>query len=342
MFSLIKRAAGGLASLVNNDKAEYSDKIKEDYKKGEILGSGASGVVYYCTREEDGKQFAYKEMKIDNEYGPTEEVLKTEYELVKRMQKQPNVLKYEMAGKTTNDKGEDVIVLIAELVKGIDLEKLIYSDIKITLEQIKWIMAQLLTGLLSMDQTDIVHIDIKPSNVMITDNFEVVIIDFGTALKVGETFTKSDFKNIFKGTENYYSLDVLEKYVNIDKKTKEITIGDDLKHYDLWCAGQIFYELWNRNILFKSIPGIKDDHRNKVKVVLDELTSGYNPFVKDPDNPTKNEEEANEFFKLIMLGSEGIPATLADVMNHPFVAEYVKYNFEKQKLFKDEDTEDLD
>lgn len=314
----------GLTNAVVDQLGFSNEKtLKKRFTKHEKIGSGASGVVYRCTDNKTGVDYAYKEMKIVpgtpktyliNEYKIVESLNQTDPKTKKNVLKGKNVLQYVSGAEATNDNGEKVVIFIANLIKGNDLERIIYSDIVLKTEEIKWLMAQLLVGLQTLSDASVVHFDIKPSNIMITNDFKLEIIDFGTAWEIGQKAGK----NKLIGTFNYYN----EKMLKINDNGSKGEVTSDLVHYDLWCAGCVLYELWNRNFLFKSIPSIKDDHKKKLnefdKVVM---KGDKNIFAKDKENPTDEEKEVFEFFKVLM--TENMVVRDPTVVSHPWIKNYL-------------------
>lgn len=282
----------------------------DKYVKIKRIGNGANGDVYLC--EKDGKEYARKEIYLytyENEKPDPDS--EGEYKLKDKLKSQLlNVVHYEFGGY---DKDNNEVVIISELVDGIDLERLIYSDVKISIPQIKWIVAQLLTGLRSLNSVDIVHFDIKPSNAMITYDYKVKIIDFGTAHSVG------DVVNEINATPNYHNRDVRELSDSEDQKR----ITDEMKKYDLWCVGCILYELYNREFLFRSLN--YNDHIAKLSDFEQNLRDGNHDFFNINDN-TDDEKQMNDFFKFIMQPTLKDMPSLGQVLEHKWIKDYVHVN----------------
>lgn len=278
----------------------------DKYVKKKKIGSGANGEVYLC--EKDGKEYARKEINLDpSEPDPDSQ---GEYKLKDKLKgKLLNVVHYEIGDY---DKGNLKVIIISELIDGIDLERLIYSDLTITIPQIKWIVAQLLTGLESLSKVNIVHFDVKPSNAMITYDYKVKFIDFGTALSVGDAVTE------ILPTPNYHNKDIRELTNNTDEKQ----ITEEMKKYDLWCVGCILYELYNREFLFKSLT--YNDHENKLIDFEQKLRDGNHNFFNIKDN--EDEKQMNEFFKFIMKPTLKDMPSLDKVLDHKWIKDYVHVN----------------
>lgn len=304
----------------------------DKFKKGKRIGNGASGIVYLCT-DSEGNEYAWKELPITKK--TTINDLSYEYKIVEKLGGWPNTLQYVEAGKRTytmtDNSKEEYMIFISGLILGYDLEKIIYSDAKITPEQIKWIMAQLLYGLSGLSENKIGHFDIKPSNIMITDEFDLTIIDFGTAYPIYNESSRRTIKPKtiakkakFVATFPYLNKDGIEKY--IENQTEQVDLSEEDMKNDVWAAGCVLYELWKRNFLFKSID--EADHINKLDQFKTDILENENPenkFAEDPKNPTDDEKEVFEFFLFLMKNTGDINA----ILEHDYIIDYVDYNKKK-------------
>lgn len=110
-------------------------------------------------------------------------------------------------------------------------------------------MAQLVNTIEYLQNKHVMHRDLKPLNIMIDDNFNLKLIDFGEAKSDKEVHKSAlDEGNIvdtFVGTPNYLSPEVIKS----DKHTLAI---------DVWAIGNILYKMLFGKVAF---PG-----RNKMLV----------------------------------------------------------------------------
>jgi serine/threonine protein kinase len=331
MFS----AAGSAAGSVVDAAREYVYKPKlSDFTKGERIGSGASGVVFKCTRRGDKKVFAWKEMIVQDIGGSGKKILTNKPTLeretvqLKKLATGKNVLKYifsTFVDADKNAKKKAYFILITELVIGIDLERLIYSDIVIPEEGKKWIIAQLFSALSSLQDAGVIHFDIKPSNVMITADYSVVLIDFGSSWPI-DTGSK---EHVVYTTLNYTNDDMLvfkppDKKGEV-KRDKHVKTTRDNMNYDIWCVGCIMFELYNRNFLFKSLNEL--DHKKKL---LEFKTKPRKYF---------DDDGADEFFKYFMR-TEGKQMP-EHIMQHEWIKDYIDYNNSADNI-EDEGTKEED
>jgi serine/threonine protein kinase len=98
------------------------------------------------------------------------------------------------------------------------------------------IFFQIALGLKAAHQENIVHRDIKPGNIIITDKGEVKIVDFGLAKLAGVDLTKSTSS---KGTAAYMSPEQIRRQ-KVDRRC------------DIWALGIVFYEMLTGHLPFEA------------------------------------------------------------------------------------------
>lgn len=130
----------------------------------------------------------------------------------------PNIIKILDAYPYTDNKGVTVTVLEMEWLNGMDLQRHIEKKAKNGLDPatLKNIANKVIDGLEYAHKKHILHLDIKPSNIFLTNDGYVKIIDFGIARVVGEsadivegaaklTVLTETGESSFKGTLAYAS-----------------------------------------------------------------------------------------------------------------------------------------
>lgn len=83
-----------------------------------------------------------------------------------------------------------------------DLSRLIHSPLYLNLENVRRISYNILKSLEFLHESGVLHRDIKPANILINENCEIKLCDFGLARKIKEF----DFSN-----EELSPLDMLRK-----------------------------------------------------------------------------------------------------------------------------------
>merc|ERR1719460_2618998 len=134
-----------------------------------------------------------------------------------------------------------------------DLHKVIRSPQPLSDQHVQYFLYQLLRGLKYIHSCSVLHRDLKPSNLLVNENCDLKITDFGLS----------------RGVNPSDCLDFLTEYVVTRwYRAPEIVLSSDTytKAVDLWSCGCIFAELLGRRPLF---PG--SDHVNQLATILDVL-----------------------------------------------------------------------
>jgi len=169
------------------------------YKLGEMIGTGGMADVYTAHDTRLARQVAVKILRSDLARDPS---------FVSRFRKEA------LAAAGLNhpgivavyDSGEEPApYIVMELVSGHTLRELIHKGERVPLKRALEIGEGILAALEYSHERGIVHRDIKPANVMITDQGDVKVMDFGIAralADLGATLTST--WNIV-GTAQYLS-----------------------------------------------------------------------------------------------------------------------------------------
>lgn len=121
-----------------------------------------------------------------------------------------------------------------------DLHQIIHSRQPLTPEHTRYFLYQLLRGLKYIHSANVIHRDLKPSNLLVNENCELKIGDFGMArgLSAAHTEESRSFMTEYVATRWY--------------RAPELMLS--LHHYslaiDLWSVGCIFAEMLGRRQLF--------------------------------------------------------------------------------------------
>lgn len=135
------------------------------------------------------------------------------------------------------DVGEDgdIHYLVMQFVEGQTLKEYITSNGPLTPEQALPIMRQLVSAISNAHYNGIVHRDIKPQNILMDHDGNVIITDFGIAMALSATaYTKT---NSVLGTVHYLS-------------PEQARGGMATKKSDIYSLGIVFYELLTGKLPF--------------------------------------------------------------------------------------------
>lgn len=110
-----------------------------------------------------------------------------------------------------------------------------------TLDHIKFITYEILKGVHYMHSRGVIHRDLKPLNILVNENWDIKISDFGQSNVKTENLNR-DYNLTKYVTTRYYRAP--ELYLNY--KT-----GYD-KSIDMWSVGCIIAELFNKEVFFNA------------------------------------------------------------------------------------------
>ncbi len=130
---------------------------------------------------------------------------------------------------------DDQLFIVMEFIRGQELKEHILGNQPLTVEQVFNYARQIAAGLDAAHKKGVIHRDIKSSNIMITEDGQVKIMDFGLAKIRGETKTTN--AGAIMGTVAYMS--------------PEQARGKTVDHKaDIWGFGVVLYEMCSRNLPF--------------------------------------------------------------------------------------------
>lgn len=207
----------------------YSD-IFNEYEIGEFLGSGKYGEVRKCVHKETGREVAIKILNKQKMKMKNYDMVWNEIEVLKLCQ-HPNILRlYDVLENV------DYIFLVMELLPGGTLRDYMKKhNNKISEEKAKTFIKSIASGLEYMNQFSIVHRDIKPINILLTNDNVVKIADFGLAVILGPSKQCTSYA----GT--------------LDFCAPEVIIGLPYGHKaDIWSMGIVAWYLLNGSLPFDS------------------------------------------------------------------------------------------
>ena len=165
--------------IYNNSKYKESDFIKTSK-----LGNGSYGHAFKVRHKETNNIYALKEInKIKLSKENKSYQIYVENEMLK-ICSHKNIVKYYGFYESNSN-----FSIIEEYCPYGDLSTFLNENKQnLTLAEIQYIIAQIITCLEYLSHKKIIHRDIKPENFLITDNFTLKLIDFGTATFQGKIF----------------------------------------------------------------------------------------------------------------------------------------------------------
>ena len=204
-----------------------------EYEFGNVLGKGTYSEVFAAKRRTLQaaaavfleEMVAIKRTKKANLLSLSErEIPQKEIRTMETIGKHPNaVFMYE------SYEDEHSVFLVLELAHGITLEsKLVHFPLGLSTADARHIMHQLLQAVHHLHCRGIVHMDISPKNVLVDDELNCKLIDFGLAFQTSDGYPPQGGV----GTRGYMAPEVAAM---LQCKVKESA--------DLWSLGILAYEI---------------------------------------------------------------------------------------------------
>uniref|UniRef100_A0A8C3GBS3 non-specific serine/threonine protein kinase n=1 Tax=Cyclopterus lumpus TaxID=8103 RepID=A0A8C3GBS3_CYCLU len=192
----------------------------------ELVGNGTYGQVYKGRHVKTGQLAAIKVMDVT---GDEEEEIKAEINMLKKYSHHRNIATYYGAFVKKNPPGmDDQLWLVMEFCGAGSITDLIKNTKGNTLKEewIAYVCREILRGLTHLHQHKVIHRDIKGQNVLLTENAEVKLVDFGVSAQLDRTVGR---RNTFIGTPYWMAPEVIACDENPDATY-------DFKS-DLWSLG---------------------------------------------------------------------------------------------------------
>ncbi|GIX92153.1 hypothetical protein CEXT_224441 [Caerostris extrusa] len=172
----------------------------------EVVGNGTYGQVYKGRHTKTGQLAAIKIMDVTED---EEEEIKLEINVLKKYSHHRNIATYYGAFIQKSPPGkDDKLWLVMEYCGAGSVTDLVKSTKgqPIKEEWIAYICREILRGLSHLHANKIIHRDIKGQNVLLTDNAEVKLVDFGVSAQLDRTIGR---RNTFIGTPYWMAPEVI-------------------------------------------------------------------------------------------------------------------------------------
>lgn len=199
-----------------------STPLTDRYTVGENIGRGKFAVVRKCTNKQTGEVVAAKFIKKRRRGKSCREEILREVVMLEMALEHPRLVNLKEVYETQQE-----LILITEYCAGGELFTECILEEKFNESDVRQIMVQILEGMVFLHDKNIVHLDLKPQNILLTDEFpkgSIKICDLGFACLVN---TGEDIRDII-GTPDYVAPEVLNY--------------DPLGLYtDMWSLGVLTY-----------------------------------------------------------------------------------------------------
>ncbi|KAI9295906.1 Pkinase-domain-containing protein [Neoconidiobolus thromboides FSU 785] len=267
------------------DSIIINSKSKKGYKLGGFLGEGGFAkcyeVVELNTHERYCCKAIYKKaIKNSNERAKIRSEIKINGNLI-----HPHIVKLQSCFEDDN-----YVYIILEICDKKSMMELLKRRKRLTEEETKYYMLQIIDGMEHCLSERVIHRDLKLGNIFITKDMNLKIGDFGLAAQLTAT---EDRKKTICGTPNYIAPEVL-----FDKSGHSFSA-------DMWSIGVIIYTL---------IIGVPPFQTSTSKKLYSKIKAADFSF---PDNKPIS-EEAKDIIRSILNTNPAERPTFKELRAHPF------------------------
>ncbi|XP_040004343.1 mitogen-activated protein kinase kinase kinase kinase 4-like isoform X3 [Xiphias gladius] len=192
-------------SLVDIDLASLRDPAGI-FELVEVVGNGTYGQVYKGRHVKTGQLAAIKVMDVTED---EEEEIKLEINMLKKYSHHRNIATYYGAFIKKSPPGhDDQLWLVMEFCGAGSITDLVKNTKGNSLKEdwIAYISREILRGLAHLHAHHVIHRDIKGQNVLLTENAEVKLVDFGVSAQLDRTVGR---RNTFIGTPYWMAPEVI-------------------------------------------------------------------------------------------------------------------------------------
>ena len=204
---------------------EIGTIIDGKYKILNKIGQGGMSVVYLAMNERANKQWAIKEVRKDGvkDYDVVRQGLIAETDILKRLNHPhlPSII-------DVIDR-DDTFLIVMDYIEGKSLDHWLKKDGAQPQEKVVEWAKQIcdVLGYLHSRKPPIIYRDLKPANVMLKPDGQIMIIDFGTAREFKETSIED---TSCLGTQGYAAPEQYGGHGQTDARTDIYTLGATMYH----------------------------------------------------------------------------------------------------------------
>jgi serine/threonine protein kinase len=202
--------------------------VQGTYRIERLIGRGGVGAVYEATQVATGERVAIK--LLWEQHAKDESVV---LRFAREAKAASAVASPHIARVLDSGSHEGRPFLVMELLVGEDLGARLRRSHRLSFDETREVVAQILRGLVSAHAAGIVHRDLKPDNILLVERGEdrafVKIVDFGTSKiqpLTGKTAPLSLTRHgVAVGTPLYMSPEQAQARSDVDERSDLYTVG---------------------------------------------------------------------------------------------------------------------
>jgi WD40 repeat protein/DNA-binding SARP family transcriptional activator len=284
---------------------ELKGKALRGYRLLEPIGEGAFGVVYRATQPQIGREVAIKAIHPELANHPDfVRRFEREAQIVARLEHPHIVPLYDYWREP------DGAFLVMRFLRGGSVEDLI-AEGPLSVERAATLLDQIAAALAAAHRQGVVHRDVKPGNVLLDEEGNAYLTDFGVALDAGSPERTSG--TMMRGTPAYLS----PEQVRLESATPQS---------DVYALGVVLYEMLAGEHPFPeaSLSALLDRHlREPLPSLLDarpELPREVDQVIarataKDADDRFADILELAAAYRAVSAAGIGAPGPASEIRN---------------------------
>ncbi|KAK9528104.1 hypothetical protein VZT92_014597 [Zoarces viviparus] len=285
----------GISGLLSEIQTSISSEPFSDHYTiipGKELGRGKFAVVRKCVEKCSGHEYAAKFMRKRRKGQDCRMEIIHEIAVLELATASPRVVNlyqvYEMASE---------MVLVLEFAAGGEIFNQCVSDEEdeaFSEEDVKRLMRQILEGVSFLHQNNVVHLDLKPQNVLLTSSSplgDIKIVDFGLSRMVS---SHQELREIM-GTPEYVAPEILN-YEPISTAT------------DMWSAGVLAY------VMLTGISPFLGENKQETFLNISQLNVSYSE-----EELQQLDRSALSFIQTLLRKQPQERATAEQCLKHPWL-----------------------
>merc|ERR1719431_1511592 len=260
--------------------------VYDKYDILEEIGTGAFGVVHRCKEIKTGNVFAAKFIPVSS--AVERELIRKEIDIMNQLHHNKLINLHDAF------EDDDEMVLIFEFLSGGELFERITAEGHVMSEAVVInYMRQICEGLKHMHEQNIIHLDIKPENIMCKTKIsaDVKLIDFGLATKIDP----NEVVKVSTGTAEFAAPEIVERQ----------PVGF---FTDMWSVGVLAY------VLLSGLSPFAGD--NDIETLKNVKACDWD-FDEEVFANVSN--EAKDFIKLLLMKSTDKRMTAHECLMHAWL-----------------------
>ncbi|CEI94839.1 hypothetical protein G6F70_003165 [Rhizopus microsporus] len=304
--------------------------IHKQYKIIRKVGAGSYGSVCSALNVNTNEVVAIKKCRhIFDKKLITKRCLR-EMKLLQHFNGHPRIIDLKSMDIVDPDRFNEVYLI--QSCCDTTMADIIHSKLQLEPVHYQWFMYQLFSGLKYIHSANVLHRDLKPANILVNENCDLRICDFGMARGIAKPSAKVELQNMthYVVTRWYRAPEIMLSRNSYDKAI------------DLWSVGCIFAELLGRKVLFKGTDYVDQLHKIVGTLGLPKDTTfwdssssvtEYIRSLRDVNgNPPPEEPidfsllfpncppEGIDLLKRLLMLNPSKRITASEALEHPFVA----------------------